>query len=43
LGDPTEATTELGAKLWDAVVESAAAILEEIVEAPTELDISEAR
>ena len=36
IGDPTEATTELGAKLWGAVVKSVAEIFNKITETPVD-------
>ena len=36
IGDPTEATAELGARLWEAVVESVAGTLKEAVEMQVE-------
>lgn len=36
IGDPTEATPELGAKLWDAVIRSVAKIFKEIAETPVD-------
>lgn len=36
IGDPTEATAELGAKLWDAVVKSVAEIFNKIAETPVD-------
>jgi creatinine amidohydrolase len=36
IGDPTEATPELGARLWDAVVQSVAETFKEIAETPVE-------
>ena len=36
IGDPTEATAELGARLWEAVVEGVAGTLKEAAEMPVE-------
>ncbi len=36
IGDPTEATFELGAKLWDAVIQSVAKTFKEIAEIPVD-------
>jgi creatinine amidohydrolase len=36
IGDPTHASAELGAKLWEAVVEHVASVLNEIAHTPTD-------
>jgi creatinine amidohydrolase len=37
IGDPTEANAELGARLWDAVVQSVARTFKELADAPISL------